>query len=101
MRLAGEDHDPYWEIRRKMAMKTKGEIEAEISDAMVKFEVDYMGRGPKFDPNRTFLPAGQGAGMIDRIKPAKEIFEDIVREAETILNEMFRVGAAAPSGVSS
>jgi uncharacterized protein YbcI len=30
-----------------MAMKTKGEIEAEISDAMVKFEVEYMGRGPK------------------------------------------------------
>ena len=28
-------------------MKTKGEIEAEISDAMVKFEVEYMGRGPK------------------------------------------------------
>ena len=47
MRPDGEDHDPYWEIRRKMAMKTKGEIEAEISDAMVKFEVDYMGRGPK------------------------------------------------------
>jgi uncharacterized protein YbcI len=47
MRLAGENHDPYWEIRRKMAMKTKGEIEAEISDAMAKFEVEYMGRGPK------------------------------------------------------
>jgi len=30
-----------------MAIKTKGEIEAEISDAMVKFEVEYMGRGPK------------------------------------------------------
>ena len=28
-------------------MKTKGEIEAEISDAIVKFEVEYMGRGPK------------------------------------------------------
>ena len=28
-------------------MKTKGEIEAEISDAMVKFEMEYMGRGPK------------------------------------------------------
>ena len=28
-------------------MKTKGEIEAEISDAMVKFEIEYMGRGPK------------------------------------------------------
>ena len=28
-------------------MKTKGEIEAEISRAVVQFEVDYMGRGPK------------------------------------------------------
>lgn len=28
-------------------MKTKGEIEAEISQKMVQFEIDYMGRGPK------------------------------------------------------
>ena len=27
-------------------MKTKGEIEAEISDAIVTFEVEHMGRGP-------------------------------------------------------
>jgi uncharacterized protein YbcI len=29
------------------AMKTKGEIEAAISEAIVHFEIDYMGRGPK------------------------------------------------------
>ncbi len=34
-------------------MKTKGEIEAEIAEAMVKFEMDYMGRGPK--EARTYL----------------------------------------------
>ncbi len=28
-------------------MKTKGQIEAEISNAMTKFEMEYMGRGPK------------------------------------------------------
>lgn len=28
-------------------MKTKGEIEAEITRAVVQFEIDYMGRGPK------------------------------------------------------
>ena len=28
-------------------MKTKGEIEAKISEAIVQFELDYMGRGPK------------------------------------------------------
>ncbi len=26
--------------------KTKGQIEAEISEAMIKFEKEYMGRGP-------------------------------------------------------
>ena len=31
----------------RFRMKTKGEIEAEISQAMVQFEMDYMGRGPK------------------------------------------------------
>lgn len=28
-------------------MKTKGEMEAQISEAIVQFEMDYMGRGPK------------------------------------------------------
>ncbi|MEK6713470.1 MAG: DUF2294 domain-containing protein [Nitrospirota bacterium] len=28
-------------------MKTKGQIEAEVSNAMTKFELEYMGRGPK------------------------------------------------------
>ncbi|MBI3599752.1 MAG: DUF2294 domain-containing protein [Nitrospinae bacterium] len=28
-------------------VKTKGQIEAEISNALTKFEVEYMGRGPK------------------------------------------------------
>jgi len=28
-------------------VKTKGQIEAEISNAMTKFELEYMGRGPK------------------------------------------------------
>ena len=27
--------------------RSKGEIEAEISQAIVQFEIDYMGRGPK------------------------------------------------------
>ena len=28
-------------------MKTKGQIEAEISEAIIKFEREYMGRGPE------------------------------------------------------
>lgn len=34
-------------------MKTKGQLEAEISDAMTRFEKEYMGRGPT--ETRTFF----------------------------------------------
>ncbi len=34
-------------------MKTKGEIEAAISQAIIQFEIDYMGRGPK--ETRTYI----------------------------------------------
>ena len=57
--------------------------------------MDYMGRTPTFDRQRTFLPAGQGSGGIHDIKPAAEIFRDIVNEAETIIRERF--GGAVPS----
>ncbi|MFP4054710.1 MAG: DUF2294 domain-containing protein [Phycisphaerae bacterium] len=34
-------------------MKTKGQIEAEISEALIKFEREYMGRGP--EETRSYL----------------------------------------------
>ncbi|MCH8026078.1 MAG: nitronate monooxygenase [Chloroflexi bacterium] len=57
--------------------------------------MDYMGRGDHFDPDRTFLPAGQGAGMIHEVKPAAEVFADIVREAEETLRELTQISAPA------
>jgi uncharacterized protein YbcI len=33
--------------------KSKGQLEAEISEALIKFEKEYMGRGP--DETRTYL----------------------------------------------
>ena len=33
--------------------KTKGQIESEISDAIIKFEKEYMGRGP--DETKTYI----------------------------------------------
>ncbi|MBD3379404.1 MAG: DUF2294 family protein [Candidatus Omnitrophica bacterium] len=36
-----------------MQKKTKGQIEAEISEAIIKFEKEYMGRGPK--ETKTYL----------------------------------------------
>ncbi|MDP3768901.1 MAG: nitronate monooxygenase [Dehalococcoidia bacterium] len=56
--------------------------------------MDYMGRGTRFDPNRTFLPAGQGSGLVHDVKPAAEIFADIVREAEAIIAQQFGADGA-------
>jgi enoyl-[acyl-carrier protein] reductase II len=41
--------------------------------------------GTHADPDRTFMPTGQGAGLIDDIRPAAEVFADLVREAEATL----------------
>ena len=35
------------ELRGAGKLKTKGQLEAEISDAIVRFELEYMGRGPE------------------------------------------------------
>ncbi|MCH7697663.1 MAG: nitronate monooxygenase [Chloroflexi bacterium] len=53
--------------------------------------MDYMGRGDHFDPNRTFMPAGQGAGLIHEMKPAAEVFADIVREAEETIRDLAKL----------
>ena len=51
--------------------------------------MDYMGRGDYFDPKRMFLPMGQSAGLIHDVKPATEVFQDIVREAEETIRARF------------
>ena len=47
--------------------------------------MDYDGTGGDADPNRTFLPAGQGSGLIHDVRPAGEIFHDLLREAEAVI----------------
>jgi enoyl-[acyl-carrier protein] reductase II len=47
--------------------------------------MDYMGIGRGADADRSFMPAGQGMGLIRRIKPAAEVLADIVSEAEAVL----------------
>lgn len=51
--------------------------------------MDYPGLTESFDAARTFMPAGQGAGMIHDIKPAADVVRDIVREAEAVIEERF------------
>ncbi|MFQ5666878.1 MAG: NAD(P)H-dependent flavin oxidoreductase [Candidatus Binatia bacterium] len=47
--------------------------------------MDYMGIMGGADPARSFMPAGQGMGLIRDIKPAAVVLADIVREAEAVL----------------
>lgn len=51
--------------------------------------MDYMGLTGEFDPRRTFMPAGQSAGLIREIKPAAQIVRDIVEEAEAVIRQRF------------
>jgi hypothetical protein len=58
--------------------------------------MDYMGAVPShFNAERTFLPAGQSSGLIHEIKPAGEVFRDIIGEAERVIRERF--GASVPA----
>jgi enoyl-[acyl-carrier protein] reductase II len=47
--------------------------------------VDYMGATGDADPRRTFMPAGQGLGLIHEVKPAAEVMADLVRETEAAI----------------
>lgn len=51
--------------------------------------MDYMGLTDEFDPRRTFMPAGQSAGLVREIKPAAQIVRDIVEEAEEVIRRRF------------
>ncbi len=49
---------------------------------------DYEGRRSDADPERTFMPAGQGLGMIDDIRPAADIMSDLVRDAMATISRL-------------
>jgi enoyl-[acyl-carrier protein] reductase II len=49
----------------------------------------YLRRSGDCDPQRTFMPAGQGSGGIHDIRPAGEILRDIVADPERIIAEKF------------
>jgi enoyl-[acyl-carrier protein] reductase II len=65
--------------------------------------MDYTGiNGTHADPNRTFMPTGQGAGLIREIKPAAEVFKDLVRETEEALRDATRfLGTSSRESMSA
>ena len=72
--------------------KKSDEIQGFPQQAMTSVQnqvMDYPGVTESFDVERTFMPAGQGAGMIRDIKPAADVVRDIVREAEAVIDKRF------------
>ena len=72
--------------------KKSDEIQPFPMQAMTSIQnqvMDYPGVTESFDVTRTFMPAGQGAGMIREIKPAADVVRDIVREAEAVIDKRF------------
>ncbi len=51
--------------------------------------MDYMGVTGHFEPDQTFQPAGQSVALIHEIKPAGEVFRDIIREAQDVIESRF------------
>lgn len=51
--------------------------------------MDYNGRHGECDPQRTFMPAGQGSGSIHDVRPAAEILQRILAEGEAVIAEKF------------
>lgn len=75
------------------------EIEAfpmQMIHSMKQGVMDYMGAGGRdADPDRTFMPAGQGMGLIREIKPAAEVMRDLVVETEAATARLRALEAGA------
>lgn len=87
-------------------MKTKGELEAEISQAIIRFKKDYMGRGPL--GVRTYLiddmalvrlrgvltPAEQKLAQVEERSRGRDLIKqmrlELIEHGRPILEEMLR-----------
>ncbi len=79
--------NPYndaWEKRRDEIQPFPMQVMYSAQEGVM----DYMGVGRGADPERTFMPAGQGMGMIREMKPAAEVVAEIVSEAEAVLGRL-------------
>ena len=47
--------------------------------------MDYSGLNGDLDPSRGFMPTGQGAGLIREIKPAAQVFAELLHETARAL----------------
>lgn len=50
--------------------------------------MDFMGITGDADPDRTFMPAGQGVGLVREVKPAAAVMADLIRETEEVMSRL-------------
>ncbi|KAH6918758.1 2-nitropropane dioxygenase [Coprinopsis sp. MPI-PUGE-AT-0042] len=78
-----------WEVNRKQ------EIEALVAEGKIPHEIELQSHPEKSAPGRQWL-MGKVAGTIKEIKPAKEIVEELVNTASSVLDaaQKFKVARA-------
>jgi enoyl-[acyl-carrier protein] reductase II len=73
----------------------------QIMVSMERNVMDYMGIQGDCDPETSFMPAGQGSGLVHDVRPAGDILRSILREAEEIVRTRLAPLAADGAGPRS
>lgn len=74
-----------------MSNMTKGQIEAQISEAIIKFEKDYMGRGSM--ETKTYILKDTERRLTKEqggMKLTKELKEKLIEKAKPLLDAMIK-----------
>lgn len=82
-RVLRNDYTAYWEEHASELQRFPDQFLKSMNDG-----ANHLGLGPEvegIDPDREFLPAGQGVGAIDDLVPAGELVHRFVRDAEEML----------------
>lgn len=67
--------------RRSSMLRSKGQLEADISEALIKFEKEYMGRGP--EQTRTYIVGDMVVVRLQRVlTPAEQQLAGATDETE-------------------
>ncbi|MBI1818349.1 MAG: nitronate monooxygenase [Deltaproteobacteria bacterium] len=80
-RTIRNSYNESWERRANEIQPFPMQVMTSVREGVM----DYMGNQGDANPERCFMPAGQGMGLIHEIKPAAEVMADIIREAEGVL----------------
>jgi len=84
LRAISNDYTAGWEKKKDKLQKFPMQAMVSSQDGTMGFMTNTVS-----DPSKDAMPAGQVSGMIHEVKPAAEILQDMVHEAEAILDDGF------------